>query len=101
MIDKTPKVGRYLLKESPFIHGFCYRGGLITKVAGKRIYIDCEYGSPGYERVEPEYVMKYAAICDTREEMQVLLEHSKKCMADHKDQVKQQQKEWSEFFGEV
>ena len=100
MIDKTPKVGRYLLKETPYIHGFCDRGGLITNISGKRIYIDCEYGSPGYERVDPEYVMKFAAICDTREEMQMLRGHSQKCLDDHRDQVKRQQKEWREFFVE-
>jgi hypothetical protein len=98
MIDKNPQVGRYLLKDTIWIHGFCHRGGLITKISGKRIYIDCEYGSPGSERVESEYVNKFAAICDTREEMQMLLDHAMKCMVEHREQEKRNLAEWRAFF---
>lgn len=98
MIDKNPQVGRYLLKDTIWIHGFCHRGGLITKISGKRIYIDCEYGSPGYERIEPEYVNKFAAVCDTREEMALLIAHARKCLDDHHAQVKAQELEWDGFF---
>lgn len=101
MIDKNPQVGRYLLKDTIWLHGFCYRGGLITKISGKRIYIQCEYGSPGYERIEEEYVSKFAAICDTREEMQMLLDHGMKCMEEHREQEKRQSAEWAAFFNKA
>lgn len=101
MIDRKPQVGRYLVKDTVWNHGFCYRGGLITKISGKRIYINCEYGSPGYERVESEYVNKFAAICDTHEEMKMLLAFDSKCREDHKELDKKQFEEWRDFFKEA
>lgn len=99
MIDMKPAVGRYLCKETIWVTGGTYRGGIITKISGKRIYFNCIYGTKGYEMsAVEEYVSKFAAICDTEEEYIMLQEHSKKCINEYLSMIDRHKEEFKSFF---
>ncbi len=72
-VSKTPGVGKILVKEAPSTAPYPWYepGGKIVRISGQRVYFtDIE----GKER----FTHEYAAICDTQEEADELLEFSNK-----------------------
>jgi hypothetical protein len=115
MIHKTPKVGCFICTESPYYYGMFVRGGIITKINGKRIYynplrmsiedhtsvLKDEHGNPVIsDFCFEEYKIKFSAICDTIEEYESLLKFQEECRVEFNDLLKNQQVRASEFFKE-
>jgi hypothetical protein len=71
MIDRNPVVGRILVRDSIMTHGFCRKGGVITKISKSRVYFTLK-GREDYRDVEL-YATNYVAVCDTPEEEAMLL----------------------------
>ena len=68
MIDKFPRVGRYLFTAGKTLNCFAFGGGRITRVSNKRIYFHNE-AIPADEYI---HVVSLEAVCDTDEEVAML-----------------------------
>lgn len=86
-ITKTPEVGKILVKCAPSTSAYPWYqpGGKITKISGQRIYYK---DADGTER----FTHDAAAVCDTQEEADELLDFSGKeqtAYADYLEGIKE------------
>ena len=72
-IDMKPEVGRIVLPQGRKTEFFPWyeKGGVITRIAGKRVYYKTEGG-------DEKFIYDYAAVVDTKDEADELLDFSKK-----------------------
>lgn len=88
MIDRNPKEGRWVVLDSQWIGGVFGHVGKITRTSKSRVYYVLAHNI-GKEQEPEEFCLKYAAICDTREEAEALFKFS----MDHvKGQMEQSRK---------
>lgn len=68
MVDMEPREGRILMRKAGSLAFYPWyeRGGIITKVAGKRVYYLDHEGKEAYTH-------EFSAICDTTEESDALI----------------------------
>lgn len=79
MIDKIPQIGRFLFRESMLRDGFFHRAGIITRIAGKRVY----YNDRRESAVPDErfiHVRSVTAVCDTTDEIDVLTAFNRRAL---------------------
>ena len=97
MIDKTPRVGRFLFRASFFADGFFEQVGRITYVSGKRIYYK-DYHEP--DALVESYIADktLTAVCDTDDEIDMLVTFNRRCL-DAVSELRQKHKvEAAQFF---
>jgi hypothetical protein len=84
-IDRNPAEGRYILLESIFHDEFFGRAALITKISNSRIcHREVRNGELSEKGIK-SFCSKFAAVCDTLEEVDRLQAFSKACKQEIRD----------------
>ena len=91
MIDRNPAVGRILVAKGDIEVALASRGGVITKLPGKQLWFKTNDG-------KDRYVLGFAAICDTEEEVEKIIELSTRAVMALRDVRNKHEKEFFALF---